>query len=187
MTQTIIERRKDGIYVERLGLGKFFPVEITDDLPGGNWLKCEYLAESFAIYLERFTDPIFSLAEFQGVFLKLKAIVSQVEDEFPYEGVEGFADGDYTYFARFEDQAVGVQFGALNVYVDKNGLYIMEMITQYYNPRKTAIVCSGVSAETVVAILKTSPRSQTYKDPVLKQLYFSESNLAYFNSVRATG
>jgi hypothetical protein len=174
-----ITKLTDGYYVELNGFGKSFAVGESYD-----WNKCLLLAESWADYIRIFTDPERSLIEWQKTFQTLNKIVQEVREEFPIEGSEGFSDGDFTFFANLSEMKIGVQFGNLNVYLLKSGEFAVEMITNFY-PKRTTIVCSGVSAEVVVQILKTSPRSRGYVDPIFKQLYFSESNLKYFNSVRS--
>lgn len=180
MNKAVITRLEDGYYVELNGFGKSFAVGKSYD-----WAKCYTLAESWAAYIEIFTDPERSLVEFQKTFRALKRIVDAVSSEFPFEGSQGFSDGDFTFFAIFEEAKIGVQFGALNVYLDKDGLYVVEHITNFY-PKRTAIVCSGVTEDVVVQILKNSPRSRSYLDPTtrFKQLYFSEENIQYFNQNR---
>jgi len=183
---TIIQKREDGYYVERCGIGKFFPISERVD-----WKTCRDLADAFAARLEVFTSVSMSLSEWKITFWALKQIVDKVEKDFPYEGVEGFAEGDFTYFADLSNQTIGVQFGALIVYLSNSKSeagkfqYIVEIITGYL-PKKTTVVCSGVSAETVVAIVRNSPRSQSYKEPFFKQLFFSPANMDFFNSVRLT-
>lgn len=182
MNKAAITKLEDGYYVELNGFGKSFAVGESYD-----WAKCYSLAESWAAYIEIFTDPERSLVEFQNTFQGLKRIVDAVRSDFPFEGSQGFSDGDFTFFATFEEAKIGVQFGALNVYMDIDGLYVVEHITNFY-PKKKAIVCSGVTEDVVVQILKNSPRSRSYLDPNcrFRQLYFSKENIQYFNQNRQT-
>lgn len=179
-----IERRKNGHWVEWRGIGKFFETSATVDID-----KTLELAESFGLQIQIFTDPKRSRTDWVFTFNALKNIVDALYPEFEYEGIEGFSAGDFTYFEDLERSTIGVNFGRFDVYVSNKfegrTEYVVEIITGYI-PKKTTVVCSGVSAETVVAIVRNSPANPNFQEPVLKQLFFSPANRRFFNSVRLT-
>lgn len=179
-----IERRSNGHWVEWNGIGKFFETSSTVDID-----KTLELAEAFGLQIQIFTDPKRSRTDWVFTFNALKKIVDALYPEFEHEGIEGFSDGDFTYFASLERSTIGVNFGRFDVYVsDKfegRTEYVVEVITGYL-PKKTTVVCSGVSAELVVQIVRNSPANPNFQEPKVKQLFFSPANMRFFNSVRLT-
>jgi hypothetical protein len=175
-----IEKREDGFYVELNDIGKFFPVR------GRVTLETAFdLATSFAFYLENFTDPTKSLEEWRRVVGILSDLVAEVRADYPHEGIEGFSDGDFTYCADLERLTIFVRFRGLDVYVTKEGAFNVEIVTSY-SPKKTVVVCTGVSKSTVVEMLENNPGAKFYPERRPVQLYFSRANMDFFDSKRET-
>ena len=176
----VIEQRENGYWAELNGIGKLFVTGPSVDLD-----RAKEFAEAFVLQVQIFTDPVKSLRFFQTTFAQLKHLVEGVTEEFPFEGIEGFSHGDYTYFIDRDRMTIGVRFGALDVFFGKDDRFFIEMITSWH-PIKKVAVCSGVTLQTVIDILKNSPGSRTYQEPRVRQVYLSEKNLEYWKSVVLT-
>lgn len=175
-----IEKREDGYYVELNDIGKFFPIGHRT-----TWEDAFDMATAFAFYLENFTDPAKSLEEWRRVFGILSDLVAEVRADYPYEGIEGFSDGDFTYCADLERLTIFVRFRGLDVYVTKEGKFNVEIVTSY-SPKKTVVVCTGVSKSTVVDMLENNPAAKYYPERRPVQLFFSRANMDFFDSKRET-
>lgn len=167
--QKMIQKRETGYWVEVGKVGCFFPYEDKDAYSKAIIWRDEQI---------KHIDPEQSKQKVAFALSSLEGLLYQVRDEFPLAGRKE----DFFYYIDEKEQTIVLRLGALNVYVNDQGLFGADLIVNWLT-KEPVRLCSNLPLSVMAEFLKGTQGSRTYSDFEPTGLYLNETNTDFISQI----